>query len=499
MSDSGSQNPTPESSSPGPTSAAAHYPPVTVIDASCRRPVLLLFAAAVSWFVAALVLQLLTAVKLHAPGFLADTAWLTLGRVRPAGANAFLYGFASQAGLGLLIWMMCRMGRVPLLNAPFIFFSAILWNVAVFVGITRILGGGSTGFEWLEMPPWIAVLLLLAFGLIGIWMLVTFRFRAERHLYVSQWYLFAALFWFVWVYSAAVFLLLFEPVRGVMQAAVNAWYQESLLNLWLAPLGLAAIYYFIPKVIGRPLYSRYVAALGFWTLALFGGWTGYVRLIGGPLPVWMISLSIAMNLLMLVAIVCVGLNWHMTLAGRYDRIKESLTLRFIAFGAACYFIASLEGILLSLRSVSALTEFTYVPFAQTQLFLWGFFAMVAFGGIYYIVPRLTRVDWASAKLVRAHYWCSAAGIGLYFVSLTIGGLVQGIRLNNPEVDFVSAVKSTIPFVGLSTLATLILLAGQLALLKNLCSVACPLTAWRNCCSWLRTVSAAEAAKAEIRA
>src|SRR5512133_2311638 len=80
------------------------------IDASCRRVLLLLFNSGLVWVTIALLLLLISFVKLHAPGFLADASWLTLGRVRPAGMNAFLYGFGSQMAMGTMVWMFCRLG-----------------------------------------------------------------------------------------------------------------------------------------------------------------------------------------------------------------------------------------------------------------------------------------------------------------------------------------------------------------------------------------------------
>ena len=42
---------------------------------------------------------------------------------------------------------------------------------------------------------------------------------------------------------------------------------HNALGLWFTPIGLAAGYYFIPKVIGRPIYSYYLSLFGFWALA----------------------------------------------------------------------------------------------------------------------------------------------------------------------------------------------------------------------------------------
>jgi len=105
-------------------------------------------------------------------------------------------------------------------------------------------------------------LLFVAYALIGVWAVITFRFRKSEHIYVSQWYLLAALFWFPWLYSIAQIMLIFEAARGTVQALVNWWFAHNVLGLWFTPIGLAAAYYFIPKVLGKPIhsYSRFSAS-----------------------------------------------------------------------------------------------------------------------------------------------------------------------------------------------------------------------------------------------
>jgi cytochrome c oxidase cbb3-type subunit 1 len=77
--------------------------------------------------------------------------------------------------------------------------------------------------------------------------------RKKGHVYVSQWYIFAAFFWFPWMYGVAELLLLIYPVQGTLQAIVNWWFAHNLIGLWFTTVGLGAIYYMIPKVIGRPI------------------------------------------------------------------------------------------------------------------------------------------------------------------------------------------------------------------------------------------------------
>src|SRR6266436_5732746 len=99
------------------------------IDISCRGPLLLIFFSGLIWLVLGLLLSLVSAIKLHAPGFLAGAAWLTLGRVHPAAMNAILYGFASQTAIGVSLWMLCRLGGTRLRFQGTLSLAVALWNL----------------------------------------------------------------------------------------------------------------------------------------------------------------------------------------------------------------------------------------------------------------------------------------------------------------------------------------------------------------------------------
>ena len=154
-------------------------PPVAPaqIDASCRLPLVVLFLSAAVWLVLGSAFGLIASLKFHAPGFLADCAWLTYGRVRPAGFNCLLYGFCMQAGLGVALWLLARLGRTGLALPGLVTVGAGCWNVGVTAGVWGILGGGSSGFENLEMPSHAARLVLLGYLMIVVWGALTFHRR----------------------------------------------------------------------------------------------------------------------------------------------------------------------------------------------------------------------------------------------------------------------------------------------------------------------------------
>ncbi|KAB2667635.1 MAG: hypothetical protein DVB31_07850 [Verrucomicrobia bacterium] len=442
------------------------------IDASCRVPLLFFFVSALAWLLVGTALALVSSIKLHDPAFLAECPWLTFGRVRPAHLNAVIYGWASQTGIGVTLWLMCRLCRVPFVAPGLATVAALFWNLGLSVGIVGILAGDSTSIEWLELPRYATPILFFSYALIAVWGVITFRLRRERHLYVSQWYLLAALLWFPWLYATAQILLVLEPARGVVQGAVNWWFAHNVLGLWFTPIGLGAIYYFIPKVIGRPIHSYYLSVLGFWSLALFYNWNGLHHLIGGPLPAWMITVSIVASVMMLIPVITVAINHHFTMRGHFGKLKHSPTLRFVVFGAVCYTLTSLQGVANSLRGYSEIVHFTHHTVAHAHLGVYGFFTMVMFGAMYYILPRITGREWPSLGLVSLHFWACAIGLALYVGPLSIGGILQGLAMNDATKPFADVVAGTLPYLKLRTVAGLLLGLGHVAFVANLVWMLC---------------------------
>jgi len=319
------------------------------IDASTRVPVLMFYASAMVWLLIGTLLAGVVSFQLHSPDWFSDVGFLTWGRLRPVQMNVMIYGWASMVAMGTAIWLMARLCRTTLRHPLLIVAGIWFWNIGVLIGVTAILMGYSAGYDWLEFPPYAAVVLFVAYALIMSWAVMMFRFRRGDQIYITQWYLLGAFLWFPWLYAAAQAMLFVVPVQGVMQAAVGWWYANNLLFLWFGAIGLGTAYYMIPKVIGRPVYSYHLATIGFWTYALFSSWTGMQRLVDGPFPAWMITASIAATILTIIPVATVGLNHHMTMQGYFPVMRYSPTLRFTVFGAMSYKVFSVVGILISLR------------------------------------------------------------------------------------------------------------------------------------------------------
>lgn len=432
------------------------------IDASCTAPVTAFFVTAIFWLLVGSVLGLLAAIKLHTPGFFGGSAALTFGRIRPAHMHTSIYGWSCLAGIGALLWMTARLCRTPLPLGRLLVAACVLWNAGVAGGLVAILGGASSGIEWLELPRFWALLLAAVFGLILLVSLALFAGRPRGHIYVSLWYLLAAAVWFPFLYLLANTLIRSGALRGVPQATAGWWFAHNLLGLWLVPVGLAAAYYLIPLLVGRPIYSYRLSLLGFWTLAVVYNWAGTHHLIGGPLPAWLVTVGIAAGVLMLLPVIIVAANHHLTVWGHFDALRRSLPLRFIVCGAVSYTLVSLQGALQALRTVQAVTHFTHATVGHAHLGTYAFHAMTMCGVIYYAMPRLLGREWSSPGLIKLHFWTATAGVALYWLGLTIGGIHQGLRLNDPAVPFQDVVATTLPYLGLRSAAGYLLLIAHLA-------------------------------------
>ncbi len=402
--------------------------------------------------------------KFHVPGFLAECPCFTYGRVHAAQSSALLYGFGLQASLGIGLWLLCRLGKAKLVGAVTILIGTLFWNAAVTLGVCCILGGEASGYDNLQMPGYMGPVLLWSYLMIAVCGILTYHRREERESYPSQWFVIAGLFWFAWIFSVASMVLFCPPTaRGVVQASVAWWYSHNLTNIVLGFSGLASIFYFIPKILGRPLHSSYLAGLAFWTLALFGSWGGIP--MGAPMPSWIPAMAALGTIFTIIPLIAVAINFCHTTCGQLKSLDKDVTLQFSYIALLFWFISSAQQIVSAFPAVGALTTFTWFTVAQKNLFLFGFFTMASFGAMYYILPRLLVIE-PCPKLAKANFWLMLLGVLISYLGLGVGGANQGILLMDPANKFTDVMRATMMPVRVSSLGDLMIIGGILCFLLN---------------------------------
>jgi cytochrome c oxidase cbb3-type subunit I len=428
-----------------------------IADMSSAKPVFICLLAAVCWLILGSVAAIISSIKLHNPDWLVNSAWMTFGRLRTVHLNAVIYGWSSMAAIGVSLWLIPRLLKTPLVGAKYVYCGALIWNIALICGVTAIAFGYTDGMEWLEIPWQIDIFIVIGGAFMGLPLFLTLVHRKVNHLYVSVWYIGAALIWFPILFFIANIPNLHFGVQG---AAMNWWFGHNVLGLWFTPIALAAAYYFIPKILGKPIYSYNLSLLSFWCLAFFYSQAGGHHLIGGPLPTWLITLSIVQSVMMMIPVIAVAVNYYMTISGSVKGVVYSHTLRFIVLGSMLYLAASLQGSIEALRSVNVITHFTHYTVAHAHLGMYGFFSMVMFGSIYFIMPRVVGREWPHMWMISAHFWFVTIGFSIYFIGLTIGGWLQGVAMLDASKPFMDSVTLTIPYLQTRTIGGSLMVLGH---------------------------------------
>ncbi len=412
-------------------------------DRSTAVPVFMFIAMACLWLLLGSLAGLTASLKLHMPDWLVHEAWQTFGRMRTLHLTAIFYGWISNACLAVILWLLPRLLRTTLAGTWWVLLGGVLINMAVASSLFAIGSGWTDGMEYLEMPWQIGIFLVAGLVCIIGPVLYTLTHRKVESLYVSVWYHVAALLWITLLFIVAK---LPGVHFGVQQATTNWWYGHNVLGLWFTPVGVGAIYYFLPKIIARPIRSYNLSILGFWTLAFFYAQVGGHHLVGGPIPGWLVTLSIVQSMMMIIPVAAFTINMSGTLWGRAHLARWSPTLRFMLFGGLMYVLSSLQGSFEALRAINQVAHFTHFTVAHAHLGAYGFVTMVLFGAIYFMLPRILQWEWPYPRLITLHFWLAATGILIYFTSLTIGGWLQGLAMLDAARPFMDSVTLTLPYL-----------------------------------------------------
>jgi cytochrome c oxidase cbb3-type subunit I/II len=383
------------------------------------------FLMSVLWFPFFAAFGFILAIKFFLPEFIGDTSWFTFGVVRPAHTNGVLFGFVSSGLIGAMLWVTPRLCATQLYRPRLAMLAAALWNGAILGGIIWILLGGSQGREYAELPWAIDIAVMATLVLLGYIIFGTILRRKEKKLYVSLWYYMGTLLWFPIVYFIGN--VMWQPpagaLNGIQDAIFNWYYGHNVLGLWFTTLGIPAWYYFVPRLINRPLYSHLLSLIAFFSIAFFYTGVGSHHLLQAPIPEWLKTIAVIMSILMIVPVITFATNIMLTLRGSWSKLLGNVPLLFIMAGFFMYVLASIQGSFQALRETNAFTHFSQWPVGHAHLALLGGFGFLAVGLAYYLVPRILKLRVFSTHMMRLSFWVAFVGFIFFFLAMTIAGLV----------------------------------------------------------------------------
>ena len=387
--------------------------------------------------VVATFMGLLGATELMAPDLLENVGWLVFGRVRPIHINLVLFGFVTPGLLSAAFYYVPKLLRTDLYSEKLGKITVVAWNVMLVAAVVSLAMGKTQGREYAELIWPIDMMVIAAFSLVIINIIMTVKQRREPILYVSVWYVCAAVILTAITYALGN--IIWKPSSGALVGipdAIILWfYGHNVFGLLLTPLSAGVAYYVIPKACRAPLYSHTLSLWGFWSLLVIYTHIGTHHLLQVPVPTWLKVIAIVDSNAMVIPVMAFLINIWYTAKGKLGEIHADIGAKFVFTGTIMYFFVSIQGSMMSLPDVQRVTHFNNWVVAHAHLGVLGFAGMIALGGIYYILPRMTGRPLYSRLLADFQYWMILIGTVGFTVVLTIAGLIQGNAWLNGETVY----------------------------------------------------------------
>jgi len=383
------------------------------------------------WGAVGMLVGLIAALELVIPD-LNFAKWISFGRIRPLHTNAVIFAFVGNAFFAGAYYSMQRLLKTRMYSDVLSRIHFWGWQLIILSAAITLPLGMTQGKEYAELEWPIDIAITIVWVVFGINMMGTILKRRERHLYVAIWFYIAT-----WVTVAMLHIFnslaipasLFKSYSvyaGVQDALVQWWYGHNAVAFFLTTPFLGLMYYFLPKAANRPVYSYKLSIIHFWSLIFIYIWAGPHHLLYSALPEWAQSLGVVFSVMLIAPSWGGMLNGLLTLRGAWDRVREDPVLKFFVVAVTCYGMATLEGPLLSIKSINAIAHYTDWIVAHVHIGGIGWNGFLTFGMVYWMVPRLFGNKLYSTKLANAHFWLGTLGIIFYAVPLYFAGFFQSL-------------------------------------------------------------------------
>ena len=436
--------------------------------------------ATIVFGVVGMLVGLILALMFLFPNVTDGISWLSFGRLRPLHTNAVIFAFVGNAMFAGIYYSLQRLLKARMFSDFLSNLNFWGWQLIIVAAAVSLPLGYSTSKEYAELEWPIDIAIALIWVAFGINMIGTILKRRERHLYVAIWFYIAT---FVTVAVLHIFNSLALPVSGMKSYSVYAGVQDALVQWWyghnavaffLTTPFLGLMYYFVPKVANRPVYSYRLSIVHFWSLIFLYIWAGPHHLLYSALPTWAQNLGVVFSIMLIAPSWGGMINGLLTLRGVWDKVREEPVLKFFVVAITGYGMSTFEGPMLSLKNVNAIAHYTDWIIAHVHVGALAWNGFMAFGIIYWLIPRMTKTTLFSTKLANFHFWIGTLGIILYTIPMYVAGFLQASMWKqfNPDGtltygNFLETVTQIMPMYWMRAIGGTLYLTGMLVLVYNI--------------------------------
>ena len=436
--------------------------------------------ATIIWGAVGMLVGVILAAQLADWRFNFGLEWLTFGRLRPLHTNAIIFAFVGNSIFAGIYYSTQRLLKTRLFSDTLSSIHFWGWQLIIVLAAITLPMGATVGKEYAELEWPIDLLITVIWVVFAVNFFGTLKQRREKHIYVSIWFYIAsiitvALLHIVNSIAIPVSLMQSYPIyAGVQDAMVQWWYGHNAVAFFLTTPVLGLMYYFIPKAINRPVYSYRLSIVHFWSLIFIYIWAGPHHLLYTALPEWAQTIGMVFSIMLWAPSWGGMINGLLTLRGAWDRVRKETLLKFFVTALTFYGMATFEGPLLSIKSVSSLGHYTDWIVGHVHAGGIGWNYMFAAGMLYYMVPKLWKTTVYSEKIANTQFWTATLGLLLYYISMTVAGITQGLMWraidSNGELvykDFMETVDKILPMYWIRLIGGLLVFASFLMMLYNL--------------------------------
>ncbi|MTH14400.1 cytochrome-c oxidase, cbb3-type subunit I [Flavobacterium sp. LC2016-01] len=436
--------------------------------------------ATILFGVVGMLVGLTLAVMYLFPNMTDGISWLSYGRLRPLHTNAVIFAFVGNAFFAGLYYSLQRLLKARMFSDFLSNLHFWGWQLIIVAAAITLPLGYTSSKEYAELEWPIDIAIALIWVVMGINMIGTMLRRRERHLYVAIWFYLAT---FVTVAVLHIFNNIELPVSalksysvyaGVQDALVQWWYGHNAVAFFLTTPFLGMMYYFIPKVANRPIYSYRLSIIHFWSLIFIYIWAGPHHLLYSALPNWAQNLGVVFSVMLIAPSWGGMINGLLTLRGAWDKVREEPVLKFFVVAITGYGMATFEGPMLSFKNVNAIAHYTDWIIAHVHVGALAWNGFMSFGIIYWLIPRMTKRTLFSKKLANFHFWIGTLGIILYALPMYVAGFQQASMWKqfNPDGtltygNFLETVTAIMPLYWMRAIGGTLYLIGMLTLVYNI--------------------------------
>ncbi|WP_423148141.1 cytochrome-c oxidase, cbb3-type subunit I [Rubrolithibacter danxiaensis] len=436
--------------------------------------------ATIVWGIIGMTVGLLIATQLFKPAMNMGSQYTTFGRIRPLHTNAVVFAFVGNAIFMGVYYSLQRLLKARMFSDWLSKIHFWGWQLIIVAAVITLPLGMTTSHEYAELEWPIDIAITIIWVVFGINMFGTIIRRRERHMYVAIWFYIAtfvtvAVLHIVNSFELPIsFFKSYYLYAGVQDALVQWWYGHNAVAFFLTTPYLGMMYYFLPKMANRPVYSYKLSILHFWSLIFIYIWAGPHHLLYSSLPGWAQSLGIVFSVMLIAPSWGGMINGLLTLRGAWDKVRDNPILKFMVVGLTAYGMATFEGPMLSLKQINGIAHFTDWIVSHVHVGALGWNGFLTFAILYWLVPRIYQTELYSKKLASFHFWIGTLGILFYAVPMYWSGFTQGLMLKEftPEgmlkyPNFLATTLQIIPMHIYRAIGGAMYLSGVLVMTYNL--------------------------------